>query len=134
MSEAKTKLVLTERGEKAKKAAQVGVGALAISSALVGVGVGVNAGFDATKAAAAKVFENVEEPDSMYNPDYFSDNKITITVQDGDGSQRLATHIDGFEQLDQAELGKYIEQTNPEASEDGWQPGEQVELPESVKR
>lgn len=112
---------------------RVAAGILA-TAAFTGVGVAANAGFDVAKAGVANILQGVPEQPSIYNEGNFTEQRQVLPAENGDGSHSLARHIDGHEALNQVELGKYIEQTNPDVFDDGLQAGEQVELPESVKR
>lgn len=57
MTETKTRLVLTERGEKVKRGAAIAAGALAVGVAAGGAGVGLNVAHEALKAPTKKVLE-----------------------------------------------------------------------------
>lgn len=66
----------------------------------------------------------------------FSDTTITYNVEQGDGMQTVVSHIDNINEIDWREAATYVSQMpeNQEVLSDGLQPGEQVILPESVKR
>ena len=65
----------------------------------------------------------------------FSEQTVSYVVEDGDGIQRAAEQVDGYEAVDIRDIQQHIEDLpqNEAALEDGLQPGEVLDIPTSVK-
>ncbi len=115
MAETKTRLVLTERGEKVKR------GAIKAAAGVALIGAGV---------FGAKTFQEAITPPT------FSEETTTTTVEHGQGLYDVVENIDGIETIDRRDAVDHVANLpeNQEVLKDGLQPGESVTHAERVER
>lgn len=80
----------------------------------------------------AKTYDVIEQVTS--NPsDYFNEDTVSYTLQEGEGLYSAANHIQGIDRIDKRIAIDYIEQLNNLDNSSVLQQGQSIVIPKSVK-
>jgi len=83
-------------------------------------------------AVRAKTYDVIEQVSSSPS-DYFNEDTVSYTLQEGEGLYSAANHIQGIDRIDKRIAIDYIEQLNNLDNSSVLQQGQSIVIPKSVK-
>lgn len=102
--------------------------AVVLAATMLGSGYGLGLSDD----VRAKTYDVIEQVTS--NPsDYFNEDTVSYTLQEGEGLYSAANHIQGIDRIDKRIAIDYIEQLNNLDNSSVLQQGQSIVIPKSVK-